>query len=222
VGPDGRVRERWNPGILPAIAGKRQLNRGFEAIALSPDESWLYLAFQSPLAHPDVKAHEAARHVRIWKLSAATGEVASQFLYLLDPPESFTRDCEKGAFGQSDVKVSEIVAEAEDRLIVLERGSETTKIYRTQLEHPVAAEHLDVDTRPTLEELSGRGDELPALGKTLLISTDEHPEVAADLEGMVILSPTELLLVSDNDFGVEGAETSFWNVRFEASLFEHG
>jgi hypothetical protein len=55
VGADGRVRERWNPGTLPAIAGKRQLNRGFEAIALSPDESWLYLAFQSPLAHPDVK-----------------------------------------------------------------------------------------------------------------------------------------------------------------------
>jgi hypothetical protein len=135
--------------------------------------------------------------------------VASQFLYLLDPPESFTRDCEKGAFGQSDVKVSEIVAEAEDRLIVLERGSETTKIYRAQLEHPVAAEHLDVDTRPTLEELSGRGDELPALGKTLLISTDEHPEVAADLEGMVILSPTSCCW--------SATTTSEWRARRRAS-----
>jgi hypothetical protein len=32
---------------------------------------------------------------------------------------------------------------------------------------------------------------------------------------MTILSPTELLLVNDNDFGVEGAETSFWKIRFE-------
>jgi hypothetical protein len=32
---------------------------------------------------------------------------------------------------------------------------------------------------------------------------------------MAILSPTELLLVNDNDFGVEGAETSFWRITFE-------
>jgi hypothetical protein len=55
-----------------------------------------------------------------------------------------------------------------------------------------------------------------------LFSTDDHPEVAADLEGMAILSPTELLLVSDNDFGVEGAETSFWRVEFPEPLPGHG
>jgi hypothetical protein len=38
---------------------------------------------------------------------------------------------------------------------------------------------------------------------------------------MAILSPTELLLVTDNDFGVEGAETSFWRVTFEESLLGH-
>jgi hypothetical protein len=53
------------------------------------------------------------------------------------------------------------------------------------------------------------------LAKQLLFSSDEAPEVAADLEGMAILSPSELLLVNDNDFGVEGAETSFWRIRFD-------
>ena len=38
--------------------------------------------------------------------------------------------------------------------------------------------------------------------------------IPVDLEGMAILSPTELLLVNDNDFGVEGAETEFWKVIF--------
>jgi hypothetical protein len=238
VDGEGRVEFRWVPegseqtleaaaypvlGVLPAIAGKRQLNRGFEAIALSPDEHFLYLAFQSPLAHPDEEAHEKACHVRFWKLNAGTGRVEAQFIYPLDGPESFRRDCEKEPFHRSDIKVSEIALEREDVLVVLERGSETTKFYRVKLDPARAAPaaHLDVATRPSVEELSGSGEiDFPLLEKQLLFSTDDFPEVAADLEGMVILSPTEMLLVNDNDFGVEGAETSFWRVTFGEPLFD--
>jgi hypothetical protein len=35
---------------------------------------------------------------------------------------------------------------------------------------------------------------------------------------MTLLSATELLLVSDNDFGVEGAETSFWRIAFAGAI----
>lgn len=235
VGADGRVGQRWVPAgtpmadelgypmedVLPALAARRQINRGFEALSLSGDERWLYLAFQSPLAHPDEEAHERAQHVRIWKIDATTGSVASQYIYPFDPPESFRRDCAKGAFGRSDIKVSEIACAGKGALLVLERGSETTKIYRVGLEPELAAppEHLDIATRPTIEELScGDGFPLPLLRKELLLSTDDFPEIAADLEGMVLLSPTELLLVNDNDFGVEGAETSFWRIGFDAPL----
>jgi hypothetical protein len=202
---------------LPAIAARRQLNRGFEALTLSPDGRHLFLAFQSPLAHPDEATHEQARHVRLWRLDAETGAIEMEWLYPLDAPETFRRDVAKGEFGRSDVKVSEICALGEGSLLVLERGSETTRIYRVEPSEDLAlpAEHLDVATRPTLEERSARGEDLPALAKHLLVDTDENPEVAADLEGIAILSPTELLLVSDNDFGVEGAKTSFWRVRFE-------
>lgn len=210
--------------VLPALAGKRQLNRGFEAIALSPDERWLYLAFQSPLAHPDERAHEQANHVRFWKLDASSGAVAAQFLYPLDPPESFRRDWEKGEFGGSDRKVSEITCEEEDVLIVLERGSESTKFYRVRLDERQAtpASDLDPATRPSLEERSARGDRLPELEKALLLSSDDYRQLPADLEGMAILSPTELLLVNDNDFGVEGAETSFWRVTFDEPVLGLG
>ena len=117
---------------------------------------------------------------------------------------------------RSDLKVSELAWAAPDILLVLERGSKTTRIYRVQLRGELATppQHLDAATRPTLEELSGRGElDLPVLEKSLLFDSDSAPEVAADLEGMVILSESELLLVNDNDFGVEGAETSFWKVR---------
>ena len=236
VDGEGRVVLRWLPAgtalppdlaypaepALPALAARRHINRGFEAIAASPDVRWLYLVFQSPLAHPDVEAHERARHVRIWQLDARTGAVAAQFVYPLDPPGSFARDCAKGEFGRGDIKVSEIACIGEALLLVLERGSETTKIYEVALDASLAApaDHLELETRPTLEELSAAGDELgmPVLAKRLVLSTDQHPEVAADLEGMVLLSPTELLLVNDNDFGVEGAETSFWRVTFDTPL----
>lgn len=211
---------------LPAIAAKRRLNRGFEALALSADGRALFLVFQSPLSHPDVAAHEAARHVRLWRLDAETAEVMGQWLYPLDPPESFRRDAAKGKVERGDIKVSELLCLGGGALLVLERASETTKLYRVapRREDALPPEHLDAATRPTVEELSGRelsgrgALELPVLEKTLIFTTDDAPEVAADLEGMALLSPHELLLVNDNDFGVEGAATSFWRVRFEAPV----
>lgn len=56
------------------------------------------------------------------------------------------------------------------------------------------------------------------LSKTLIFSSDEHPEISPDIEGMVLLSPTELLLVNDNDFSVEGAETAFWRLSLDEPL----
>ena len=205
---------------LPALAARRQINRGFEALAISRDGASLFLAFQSPLAHPDEAAHEAAAHVRLWRLDAESGAVQAQFLYPLDAPESFGRDQAQGEFERKDVKVSEIAALESGALLVLERGSQTTKLYRVDLDERLALgpEHLDPATRPTIEEQSGAGEPLPALTKTLLFSSDDHPEVARDLEGVAVLSATELILVSDNDFGVEGESSSFWRVRFDAPV----
>lgn len=237
VGADGRILVRWVPQgcaaqyagadhrveeRLPALAAKRHLNRGFEAIALSLDERRLHLAFQSPLAHPDKEAHEAACHIRMWTLDAESGALLSQHLYPLDPPEQFRRDRDKGDFARSDIKLSELAVSPSGRLICLERGSETTKLYAVSLDGSAALppEHLDPDTRPTIEELSatGRLDGLPVLAKTCLLDTDDHLEVGADLEGMALLAPDELLVVSDNDFGVEGAKTGFWRIKFASPL----
>lgn len=232
---EGRVLKRLVPegtnlegaaypveACLPPIAARRQLNRGFEAIALSADGKSLFVAFQSPLAHPDESAHEQARHVRLWRLDPETGEVAAQYIYPLDPPATFERDQAKGPFERCDLKVSELCFVGADSFLVLERGSETTKIYKVTPADALAlpSEHLDVATRPTVEELSAGEIGLPVLAKRLLFSSDDAPEVSADLEGMAILSPSELLLVSDNDFGVEGAETAFWRVRFDQPLLD--
>lgn len=239
VGPEGQVLQRWVPkglekalkaadypvkGVLPAIASRRRINRGFEALAVSPDERWLYLVFQSPLAHPGVAAFKNGRHVRIWKLELATGTVAAQYLYPLDEPASFERDQKAGEVEPSDIKVSEAAAIGKGRLLILERISHTTKIYRVELtpRFIVAPAQLNGRTRPTIEQLSADSklpDAIPVLAKTLVLNTDDAPELDRNLEGMVVRSPNELLLVNDNDFSVDGARTRFWRIRFESTLF---
>lgn len=229
---DGRVIVRWFPAghttsgerehpCLPALAAARRLNRGFEAIALSPDERQLYLAFQSPLAHPNRAAHDTSRNVRLWQLDAATGALDAEYLYRLDPPSAFRRDMAAGEFAQNDVKVSELAILDSGRLLVLERGSASTKLYSVNLDGPTPLPFRDPHTRPTLEQMDEPA--LQAAGvvplvKTLVLDTDRAPELPADLEGAVLLSPTELLLVNDNDFGVEGVETEFWRITFDTPI----
>ena len=238
VAADGRVLVRWAPErsaahyegagypvacVLPALAAARRLNRGFEAITLSNDERWLFLAFQGPLAHPDRDAHEDSRNVRLWRIDAATGALDAEYLYQIEPFHAFRRDIALGAFEQNDVKVSELLTVDGDRLLMLERGSASTKFFRVDLS-PASAlppAFRDPATRPTLEQmddaaLAAAG--IVPLAKTLILDTDDTPELPADLEGAVMLSPTELLLVNDNDFGVEGVETQFWRVTFDAPL----
>jgi hypothetical protein len=204
---------------LPGIAAKRHLNRGFEALAASPSNASLFVAFQSPLAHPSKEQHKQARHVRLWQLDPE-GVVTAQYLYPLDDPDTFARDAEKGKVKRSDIKVCEIVALGEDRLLVLERASATSKIYRVDLDPALVLgrEHLEMDTRPTVEELSAGGEPLPVLDKTLLFTADEWPVVGPDIEGMTMVDQHTLLIVSDNDFGCEGKQTRFYRLSFDAPL----
>ena len=208
-------------GALPAIAARRRLNRGFEALALSPDGATLYLAFQSPLAHPDLRAHQRARHVRFWAFDTASERVTRQFLYPLDAPGTFLRDSAAGDIDRSDIKVSELACLGEDLLLVLERGSHTTKFYAVDLDPACALDptHLDPGTRPTIEQDSGAGALLlPVLAKAPILSTDDYPEIDPDLEGMIQLGPRQLLLVNDNDFGTEGVATRFWRIDLPFDL----
>lgn len=99
--------------------------------------------------------------------------------------------------GPEDLKISEAVSLGGDQLLVLERISRTSKLYRVTLDAPV-------------------------LTKTLVLSTDDWPRIDADLEGMALLTDHDLLLSTDNDFGVEGRETAFYRVTFAAPIADTG
>jgi len=200
-------------GLLPSILSKRRLNRGIESIAVSPDEQFLYVALQSPLSNPDAAAYRSSRSVRLLQLSLQNGTiegVVGQYIYVMDEPESFPLD---NSTSQSAVKVSEMVALDNDTLIVLERITKHTKLYRVS-DFASASNILnstwdDVATIPTLEQFSDlTAANLTPLSKTLVFdSARDIPELDDKIEGIAILNDEYIALVNDNDFAIAGATT---------------
>ena len=215
-GSEGRFAGSAVPisASLPVIACKRRLNRGFEALAFDPVRNVIYAAFQSPLAHPDKAAHDAGDLVRIWALNPDDLTFLREYAYPLDPPARFARDSAAGQVVPGDVKISEMAVLPDGSLIVLERVTLSTHLYRVMPGKPVPARFIDPDHRPTLEQVgqAGCGDRIAMLTKQRIVSSDDHPEICGDLEGLLVLEGGDLLLANDSDYGTEGAATQFWRI----------
>lgn len=250
VAADGQILQRVVPagietqldaanyplaGSLPAIYHKRKLNRGIESIAVSPNEDFLYFIMQSPLDNPD---YTQSRHVRIMKYALSGGELgdaAGEYVYQIDRPETFG-DGTNGDNGkkQKDVKVSEMVAIAEDDLIILERISKTTKLYRINL--GTADNILNTDLSATgivaneSAELKALEDVFnleavsaaPASKALVFNSLVDAPDLPKKIEGIAWLNNDYVMLINDNDFGIEGgaSEINVLNIAEKLSSDE--
>lgn len=240
VAADGRVIERWVPagleddlkdagypikGSLPGIVKWRPLNRGIESIAVSPDQKSLYFAMQSPLANPDTKAYKASDALRIFKMDIASAEVVGEWVYPLDDPKSFKTDNAKKARKQNDVKVSEMAAIGQDRLLVLERISKTTKFYAVDLSSGsnIANTRWDAEiVSPSLEQTGVKGlseKGVKALTKTLALNSDDREGMPEKIEGIGVVDAHTLMLINDNDFGILGDPTTVVVTHLEQPLF---
>ncbi len=200
-------------GSLPAILVKRQSNRGIEAVAVSPDERFLYFIMQNPLANPDTAAFQRARNTRLFKIDRATMRVVGEYVYTLDDPQSFRRD---PSSKQSDPRISEMMAVGLDRLIIDERTELTTKLYEVELTGATdiaASRWDDAATRPTLEQSDLTTAGIVPVEKTLRFDTADHPGVVGKTEGMTLLGDGALALINDDDFGISGGRTQIAVIR---------
>lgn len=195
AGPDGIVAERWAPLGAEVLQSHADLPaRGVLPASLASRRS--NRGLEALCASPDgawlylgmqsALRGEDLRFAPIWKLDAQTGALTSEWRYPFDAPTSFLRDAARRKVTDNDLKVCEFAWAGEDRLIVLERIAHSSKLYLVDLQ------------------------KLP--DKRLLMSSDDHLEIGPDIEGMTLSSPSEILIASDNDFGVEGAETEFWRI----------
>jgi len=227
VAANGRILERVVPegvagdlaeanytvnGNLPGILKKRQLNRGIESLAVSPDEQYLYFIMQSPLANPTADTYNNSRYVRLFKISLQSGNmdsVVGEYIYELDLPDTFTAD---NSTKQSSVKVSEMVALALDELIILERITRHTKLYRVNLNEAtnILGSQWDAETTlPSLEALTDlTAQSITPVTKTLVFnSPDDLSDLAFKIEGIALLSNEYAVLINDNDFNIANAQT---------------
>jgi hypothetical protein len=200
-------------GSLPAILAKRQANRGIEAVSISPDERFLYFIMQNPLANPNSAAYQQARNTRLFKIDRATMKVAGEFVYTLDDPKTFRRD---PSGKQNDPRISEMMAIGLDRLVVLERTEQTTKLHEIELggATDIAGSRWDdAATSPSLEQTDVAAAKIVPVKKTLRFDTADHSSILGKTEGMTLLGDGALLLINDDDFGVTGQRTQIVVVR---------
>jgi hypothetical protein len=230
VAADGRLMRRLVPAdaaedykgaeaeivpSLPAILSKRQGNRGFESIAVSPDEQFLYAIMQNPLANPNAAAFNAAKNARLFKIERASGRLVGEWVYQLDDPRSFALDPSER---QSDPRISELTALGLDRLLVLERTEGTTKLHEIVLEgatNILGSRWDDVATMPTLEQTNDLGPAgIVPVRKTLRFDTARDARDApTKIEGVAFLADGAMVLINDNDFGIRGDATKLLIVR---------
>lgn len=234
--PNGKVLERHVPkGMakdlagadykvvesLPAIIAKRKLNRGIESLSISVDESTLYFAMQSPLSNPNADAYKISRNVRIFAFNIAAQKVVGEYLYLLDKPETFIKDFAKKKRKQNDIKISEMIVLADEKLLVLERISSTTKYYLIDLSvaTKIEAKFDDLATTPSLELTDPTI--LSPMHKELVFNSDDLKGLPSKTEGIAMLNDHELLLVNDNDFGIDGKVVSMVKLTFPTKVIDY-
>ena len=212
-------------GDLPAIMAKRYLNRGIENVGVSADGATLYVLMQSPLANPDSDAYKKSANTRLWKLDRATGKLLGEYLYVMDDAKSFKADNKKEAQKQNAVRMSEMVLLGGDRLLVNERISKTTKFYIIDLANatPLDASFDDAKTSPSLEQMSAADLEakgIKPVAKTLVLSSDDVDGLPKKVEGVAVVSPTEMILFNDSDFGIEGDGNIALRVTFAEPVLQ--
>lgn len=247
---DGFVRQRFVPAglslsgagmtvsdALPAVYAERRDNRGFEALAIAPDESRIFALVQSPLERPDRATAERCGNVRLVSFDPAGGAMAAEHVYRLGEP---TRRRRRREHAPADGKLCAMAAVGPTTLLVLEQANGgVARLYLVELD---AATDTLSRTRagddPPLESLEDLAAEnITPVRKTLLADLGPALDAmraqaglrgeqagALKIEGLAIADERHVFLVNDDDFGVrEDAEAGpahsrLWAVRLPRSL----
>jgi hypothetical protein len=209
----GKTLERISPRpvlpderSLPAVLIKRKPNRGFEGLAVTPDQQQLVAIVEAPLDNPRSE-NAVGRITRLVVLDLVTGQTR-QYAYVLE---------------QAGVTNNGLGPMTSERFLVLERDdkfpgsadpSTFKRVYRIDLAG--ATDVSDSANGPagrlfggktleqlTVEELAAHG--IVPVAKTLVVDlldpTLAYPHNKP--EGVALIDRTTIAVVNDDDFGIE-------------------
>jgi hypothetical protein len=190
--------------VLPAIYGKRKINRGFEGIALSGDEKTLYMVLQSPLLNPDRKTGDASRNTRVLVFDIPSEKVTAEYVYRFDVSKEFDPNPKNTP---DEMKLSGVIAINPSTLLILERTDLVAKLYSVDLSQAtniLASEWNDAKTAPALEALADpAAAQVRVLPKTLVLDLSSIKGMPEKIEGIALLDQSTLAVANDNDFDSE-------------------
>lgn len=184
---------------LPEILQKRNCNRGFESVTVTPNGK-VYSILEGALALDEATSH-AAKFFRMVELDLETNAVRT-FAYPYNHtlyPDALS------------AKVGDMAAIDDFNFLVVEQGKAFdgkfyNLIYKINIEDATDITNLNVSSDEELEHLSleSLSELVTFVNKSLLINPRDYGWREKKLEGLAIINSTTLALTYDNDFGVDG------------------
>lgn len=212
---------------LPAVYNKLRQNRGAEAVGITPDGKYMFMAMQNALRNPD-KAMDNSRQVRIIKFDLATLNPVAEYAYVLEDATQFKN------LVQGDIVISDMVAVNENTLLIDERDkfagdkAQLKRIYAVDLSTAtnVLGKYDDASAagktleQMKVEDLKANGI-LPVAKRTVLDSV-EFKFPYEKIEGLSLVNGNMLTIVNDNDFGVDSTSpengTELWTFKLPYTI----
>ncbi len=207
--------------ILPSVLAQRRTNRGFEALALSPDGRTAFVMLQSPLgdeSDPKLQNARVSRALRLDLSDPLNARVTGHFLMPLSRAANYSAKLK-----QSSVKLNDAEWLAPDKLLLLEQAGDTARLIVADFRSATNL-HNRPDADATVFEAAGDDfEKLPAAATVEVWTTIQNLGASATkLEGLAALSPTEIAIANDNDFGLgdnkTGTPSSVWILRLSRAL----
>jgi hypothetical protein len=216
---------------LPEVLKKRSKNRGFEGVAVSPDQQTAYTMTQSPLEVGCSGGNSTCRNnrvLRILKLDVSNPYdifVTGQYIFRMSDPAVYPAGNTARA-----LKLSAMAWVGPDRLLLLERSDEAgiggIRLILVDLE---GATDIDGLFDASLDPEQTPGIVAHHVSSQVVFEEFENQPASQrifwtyKLEGLVIRNANSVDIINDNDFGIVGdpndpPPTNLWTVKLADQL----
>lgn len=207
---------------LPAIYNKLRSNRGAEAVSITPDSKYMFMAMQSPLRNPD-KSVDSSRQLRIIKFDLNTLKPVAEFCYVTEDAKNYT------GLSQADIVISDLVAVNENLLLVDERDknagekAQLKKIFAADLSTAtnILGKYDDATVGKTLEQMTiadiKTNSIMPSSKRTILDAV-EFKFPYEKIEGISLVNRNTIAIINDNDFGIGSSSSENGTIMWTFKL----
>lgn len=212
--------------VLPSEYNKLRQNRGAEGVGITPDGKYMFMSMQSPLRNPD-KSTDNSRQLRIIKFDLSTLQPVAEYVYVTEDAKQFT------GLDQADIVISDVVAINENTLLIDERDknagdkAQLKRIYAVDLTTAtnILGKYNDEKAGKTLEQMSLadlKSNSILPLAKRTVLDAVEFKYPYEKIEGVSLVDGNKLVIVNDNDFGVDSTSsdngTELWTFKLPYSI----